>query len=35
VKTVQPLMRHANSNITVNIYTHAVIKQEAAGAGAK
>ena len=24
VKTVQSLMRHANSNITMNIYTHAV-----------
>ena len=23
VKTVQSLMRHANSNITMNIYTHA------------
>jgi len=22
VKTVQSLMRHANSNITMNIYTH-------------
>jgi integrase/recombinase XerD len=24
VKTAQSLMRHANSNITMNIYTHAV-----------
>jgi integrase len=24
VKTLQSLMRHANSNITMNIYTHAV-----------
>jgi integrase len=24
VKTVQSLMRHANSNITMNVYTHAV-----------
>jgi integrase len=24
VKTVQSLMRHADSNITMNIYTHAV-----------
>jgi integrase len=24
VKTVQSLTRHANSNITMNIYTHAV-----------
>jgi integrase len=24
VKTVQSLMRHANSNITMNIYTHAI-----------
>jgi integrase len=24
VKTVQSLMRHANSNITMNIYTHAL-----------
>jgi integrase len=24
VKTVQSLMRHATSNITMNIYTHAV-----------
>jgi integrase len=24
VKTVQSLMRHTNSNITMNIYTHAV-----------
>jgi integrase len=24
VKTVQSLMRHANSNITMNFYTHAV-----------
>ena len=24
IKTVQSLMRHANSNITMNIYTHAV-----------
>jgi integrase len=24
VKTVQSLMRHANSSITMNIYTHAV-----------
>ena len=24
VKTVQSLMRHANSNVTMNIYTHAV-----------
>jgi hypothetical protein len=24
VKTVQSLLRHANSNITMNIYTHAV-----------
>ena len=24
MKTVQSVMRHANSNITMNIYTHAV-----------
>jgi integrase len=28
VKTVQSLMRHANSNITMNIYTHAVSRKK-------
>jgi len=28
VKTVQSLMRHANSNITMNIYTHAVTSKK-------
>ena len=31
VKTVQSLMRHANSNITMNIYTHAVSSKKAPG----
>jgi integrase len=28
VKTVQSLMRHANGNITMNIYTHAVTSKK-------
>src|SRR5258708_34635895 len=28
VKTVQSLMRHANCNITLNIYTHAVTSKK-------
>jgi integrase len=28
VKTVQSLMRHANSSITMNIYTHAVTSKK-------